>query len=434
MNHAFRQRPGKGRQGWRQKGRWLALLVGLSLTSPLLLGVAGVAGVIAQTVADRPLVLRRANIIDGIGDEPLLGASILLEKGRIVSVTAGEIPVPAGAEVVDLGGRWVLPGLVDAHTHIPDLAAARAALRSGVTSARNMGMNHFIDIGIRDLHRKGALDLPELLSAGYHIYPRPREGLFLDFPGLIDLMGPGIHGVEAVRRVTRLMAERGVDAIKVNATDRAGTVSTDPRRQLYSAEEMRAIVEEARRAGLPVAAHAHGEAGGLAAVRAGVHSIEHGTYLTPATLAEMKTRGTWLVPTLATMAELLEPRNDVALQIRGKHMVPRIRETTARAIQLGVRLAAGTDTDYGATSNFRMGNEVMELVAAGLSPMAAIRAGTSGSADCLGIGQRTGRVKAGFEADLIVVERNPLTDLSGLLDPLLIINNGHRVEPIPPWQ
>ena len=431
MNHAFQKLPGIAPERWWERTGWLPLLIGLVLLSPLL---AGVGTTEAQSAADRPLLLRRANVIDGIGDEPLPGASILIEKGRIVAVAAGEIPPPAGAEVVDLGGRWVLPGMVDAHTHIPDLAAARAALRSGVTSARNMGMNHFIDIGMRELHRRGALDLPELLSAGYHIYPRPREGLFLDFPSLIDLMGPGLHGVDAVRRVTRLMVERGVDAIKVNATDRAGTVSTDPRRQLYSEEEMQAIVEEARRAGLPVAAHAHGEAGGLAAVRAGVHSIEHGTYLAPSTLAEMKTRGTWLVPTLATMAELLEPRNDVALQIRGKHMVPRIRETTARAIQIGVRLAAGTDTDYGPTSNFRMGNEVMELVAAGLSAMAAIRAGTSGSADCLGIGQRTGRLKAGFEADLIVVERNPLTDLSGLLDPLLVVNNGRRVEPIPPWQ
>jgi imidazolonepropionase-like amidohydrolase len=431
MNDAFQRLSGIAPERWWERRRWLGLLIGLALLSPLL---AGVRATEAQPAADRPLLLRRANVIDGLADEPLLGASILIEKGQIVAVAAGEIPPPAGAEVVDLGGRWVLPGMVDAHTHIADLAAARAALRSGVTSARNMGMNHFIDIGMRELHRRGALDLPELLSAGYHIYPRPREGLFLDFPALIDLMGSGLHGVDAVRRVTRLMAERGVDAIKVNATDRAGTVSTDPRRQLYSEEEMRAIVEEARRARLPVAAHAHGAAGGLAAVRAGVHSIEHGTYLAPSTLAEMKTRGTWLVPTLATMAELLEPRNDVALQIRGKHMVPRIRETTARAIQIGVRLAAGTDTDYGPTSNFRMGNEVMELVAAGLSPMAAIRAGTSGSADCLGIGQRTGRLKVGFEADLIVVERNPLSDLSGLLDPLLVVNNGRRVEPIPPWQ
>lgn len=430
MNHAFRRLSGKG--------RWARLaLVGLALLSPLLAGIVEVvwAGAAQERpAADRPLVLRRANVIDGIGDEPLLGATIVIERGRIAAVSAGEGPIPAGAEVVDVGGRWVLPGWVDAHTHIPDLAAARAALRSGVTSARNMGMNHFVDIGMRDLHRKGALDLPELLSAGYHIYPQPREGLFLDFPSLIDLMGTGLQGVEAVRRVTRLMAERGVDAIKVNATDRAGTVSTDPRRQLYSEEELRAIVEEARRARLPVAAHAHGEAGGLAAVRAGVHSIEHGTYLTPATLEEMKTRGTWLVPTLATMAELLEPRNDVALQIRGKHMVPRIRETTARAVQLGLRIAAGTDTDYGPTSNFRMGNEVMELVAAGLSPMAAIRAATSGSADCLGIGQRTGRLQAGFEADLIVVERDPRTHLTGLLDVLLVVNNGRRVEPVPPWQ
>lgn len=379
--------------------------------------------ILAISAQSPVIVLTHANVIDGIGNEPMRDATITIRDGKIASISTGTVTTPAGAQIIDLQGRWVLPGLIDAHTHIGDMASARAALLSGVTTARNMGISHFVDIGIRELNRRGVSDLPDMLSAGYHVYPSPREGLFLDFPQLSDLMG-GLRGIEAVRRVTRAQIERGVDVIKVNATDRAGTVSTDPRKQLYSEEEMAAIVEEARKAKLYVAAHAHGDEGGYAAVRAGVRSIEHGTYLSRKTLELMKERGTWLVPTIATMAEMIEPRNDVALQIRGKHMVPRLRETAVMAVKMGVKIAAGTDTDYTSTSNFRLVNEMMELVRAGMTPMEAIKAGTAYSADCLGIDGRTGRIKPGLEADLIVVERDPLSYLESALDVLMVVNNG----------
>jgi imidazolonepropionase-like amidohydrolase len=375
-----------------------------------------------QTAAEI-LVLTHANVIDGVSAQRLCGATVIVRAGRIESVSTNAAASPANATVIDLQGRWLLPGLIDAHTHIADLAVARAALASGVTTARNMGIPHFTDIGMRQLHRNGRADLPEMLSAGYHLYPQPAEGLFLDFPQFHDLMA-GLSGAANLRRVTRAQLERGVDFIKVNATDRAGQPHSDPRKQLYSQAELTAIVEEARRANIFVAAHAHGDEGALAAVRAGVRSIEHGTYLSEATLDEMKRRGTYLTPTIATMAEMLEPRNGAVLQLRGKQMVPRLREATALAWRKGVKLLAGTDTDYGATSNFRMVHELMELQSTGVTPMAALQAATSTAAECFSLAPRTGSIKASLEADLIVVERNPLEHLGNLQEVLLVINNG----------
>lgn len=377
----------------------------------------------ARSGAADALALTHANVIDGVGDRPLLDATVLIRAGRIERIATGAPVVPADATVIDLRGRWVLPGLIDAHTHIADLAAARAALASGVTTARNMGVSHFVDLGMRELHRAGRTDLPEMLSAGYHIYPHPVEGLFLDFPQLHDLMG-GLGGVDNVRGVARVMLDRGVNFLKVNATDRAGQPQSDPRKQLFSEAEMAAIVEEARKSGIFVAAHAHGDEGAAAAVRAGVRTIEHGTYLSEATLDLMKQRGTFFVPTIATMAEMLEPRNGVALQLRGKHMVPRLRETAALAWRKGLPFLAGTDTDYGATSNFRIAHELLELHRAGVPPMAALRAATAVAADAFGIAARTGRLQPGLEADLLVVERSPLDQLENLQDALLVINNG----------
>ncbi|HMV50217.1 MAG TPA: amidohydrolase family protein, partial [Blastocatellia bacterium] len=283
----------------------------LLVTVLLLSVVAGARHVpaIKQTpqAAAEMLVLTHANVIDGVSAQPLRDMTVIVRAGRIESVSTGGA-APVNATTIDLQGRWLLPGLIDAHTHIADLAAARAALASGVTTARNMGVSHFVDIGMRQLHRNGRTDLPEMLSAGYHLYPQPAEGLFLDFPQFHDLIA-GLSGAENLRRVTRAQLERGVDFIKVNATDRAGQPQSDPRKQLFSEAELTAIVEEARRANTFVAAHAHGDEGALAAVRAGVRSIEHGTYLSEATLDEMKRRGTYLTPTIATMAEMLEPRN-----------------------------------------------------------------------------------------------------------------------------
>lgn len=375
------------------------------------------------------LAIIHANVIDGISNQPLRDASVIIRGGKIESISSGSANIPAGAKLLDLKGKWLLPGFIDAHTHISDFASARAALVSGTTTARNLGMAHFIDIGLGQLSHAGYADLPDILSAGYHVRPKLVDEFFLDFPKLHDLMN-GVKGEAAVRRVVRTQIDRGVNVIKINVTERAGLPETDPRKRTFSDEEIAAAVDEARKSNIWVAAHAHGDEGAAAAVKAGVRSIEHGTYMSDATLAMMKEKGTYFVPTIATMADLIEPGgeyDDALLAIRGRHMLPRLREVTTNAIKKGVKVIGGTDTGYGPKADRRMADEAFELAACGLSPMEAIKACTFYVAECLGISNRTGAIKPGFEADLIAIERDPLTDIVNLQDILLVINNGNVI-------
>jgi imidazolonepropionase-like amidohydrolase len=373
-----------------------------------------------------PIAFVHAVVIDPAEGAPLQDATVVVRDGRIMSVQTGG-DVPEDAVVIDLGGRHLVPGLIDTHVHISDLTAARRALRSGVTTARSMGAGFFADVGLRELARSGAMSGPEILAAGYHVRPRPAEGLFLDAPELADLMGVDVRGAAALRRVGRVMLGHGVDFIKVNATERAGLPETDPRVAFYDEGELRALVEEAEAAGVPVAAHAHGDEGGRAAVLAGVRSIEHGTYLSEETLRHMLERGTYLVPTIAVVSDLTLPGGDydnAVLQIRGRHMLPRVRETAATAHRLGVKIAAATDTGYGSESVLRLSHELLELVGVGLSPLEAIRAASTTAAELLGVGDRVGRVAAGYEADLLVLERNPLEDIGAYQDVLFVMSDG----------
>ncbi len=397
----------------------------------LTLAAAAAPSPVLAAMQDPPtLVFTNAHVIDPASAEPLEGATVIVRGGRIERVVRGAAAPPAGAQVVDLRGMYLLPGLIDSHVHISNFAAAERALLSGVTTARSPGGAYFQDVGLRELAKSGAIRSPVLLASGWHIRPSPGEALFIDRPELADLRQGGILGADAMRRMARVMAERRVDWVKVTATDRAGLPTTDPRNTLYSEAELRALVEEAAAHGLPVQAHAHGDAGARNAVVAGVKSIEHGTDLSEATLREMAARGTYLVPTIAIVTDLTGPGgdyDDALLQIRGRHMLPRLREMTAAAHRLGVRIVAATDTGYGPESVVRMPHELIELVGAGLSPLEAIRAATTVPAEMLGIGDRTGRIAAGYEADLIVVERNPLADIANLQDVLLIVNNGRIV-------
>jgi imidazolonepropionase-like amidohydrolase len=383
----------------------------------------------AQTPATppEPLTLANASVVDVTTGEVRRAQYVVLRDGRIASISSAAPPAAATARRLDLHGRYLVPGLIDAHVHIATPAAMRAALDSGVTTVRSAGVSNFVDVGFRELVKKGHLPGPDVLAAGYHVRPRPAVEAYLDAPDLGDLLRPGLTTADALRRFVRMQLGRGVDWIKVLATERAGTPDTDPRKQVYSEAELALVVSEAGARGVPVLAHAHGAEGALAAVRAGVRSIEHGTYLTDETLALMASKGTFFVPTADVVNDLSQPGgdyDDAGLQRRGQALKPVLVEAIRRARAANVKIVTGSDTGYGPASMARVPREIVELVAAGLTPLAALQAATSLNAEMLRLQGQVGQVKTGFEADLVVVDANPLERPPTLLDPLLVVSNG----------
>jgi imidazolonepropionase-like amidohydrolase len=215
--------------------------------------------------------------------------------------------------------------------------------------------------------------------------------------------------------------------IKVMMTQRAGFVDTDFRARALSDDEVAAAVDEATKAGLPVAAHAHSDEGARAAVLAGVRTVEHGTLLGAATLALMRDKGTCFAPTLTFWVDMLEPGGEydhATLAARAREMLPVSRAAVAQAIKSGVRVIAASDMRYDGVSDLRVSHEIAELGRSGMSPMAVLQSATSVSAACLGIGERTGAVKPGLEADLIVLDRDPIADLRAVENPVVVVNDG----------
>jgi len=393
------------------------------MTLPLHTAVAA----LALVLSDPPLVLTHANVVDGVTATVLRDQTIVIVDGRIASIRPGTAAstAPAGATVIDLGGRWVAPGLIDAHTHISSLANARRALHSGVTTVRSASVPAFQDVAMRDMARAGQVLAPDVLATGVFVTPNLGETLLAD--ARLGALAGGVLTPEQLRVLVRVNLDRGVDWIKTRGTERAGLPDTDPRKQVYDERELRAIVEEAATRRIPVMAHAHGDEGAYAAVAAGVKSIEHGTYLSDSTLRLMRQKGTWLVPTLSTIWDLTQPGGDYddpVLTLRGQHMAPRIEDVIRRAHAMGIRIAAGADTDYGPESVTRISHEVMRFRGLGLSAVEALATATSGAAELIGVGGSTGRVAVGFEADLIVLEGDPLADAAWLQDVTVVITNG----------
>ncbi len=395
------------------------------------------AGVVQDLTPDAPpvtaTVVRAARMLDVERGEIVSPAMVVVDSGRIVGIGSGA--AAAGADTIDLGDVTLLPGLIDSHTHLSyeirgdwtsaavrrtaaDWALrgagnARRTLLAGFTTVRDLGAREFSDAALSRAIDAGIIPGPRVVPAGYAI---GITGGHCDetgwAPGVLELSPKeGVaDGVDEVAKAVRYQAKHGAKVIKICAT--AGVLSMEATvgAQQLSEREMRAIVEEAARHGLKVAAHGHGPEGILAAVRAGVASIEHGSILTDEAIAAMKERGTYLVPTTA-LRDITLAGLPPLIKAKRESIATVAKQSLRRAIRAGVKIALGTDA--GVHPHGENAKEVAAMVNRGMRPVDAIRAGTLHAADLLGLGDR-GAIAPGLLADLIAVPGNPLEDPSVL--------------------
>ncbi len=350
----------------------------------------------------------------------VLAGGVVLAAGTRDATRDAVRRVAGRAEHVDAAGRWVLPGLVDAHVHMNALADAAAVLHAGATSVRSGSSNFYQDVALRPLAEWAPGTAPRVRAAGVFVTPELGDTVLAD-PALAPLaaLADGVQAPADLRYLTRVNLSRGVDVVKTRANPRAGIAEQDPTELVYDREQIAAIVSAAGRAG--VLCHAYSEEGIDGAVRAGVTSIEHGVFVGDATLDRMARRGTRFTPTLAAITGMATSTDPVLAQ-RGREYTPVLQAAVREAHARGITVVAGTDS-FG-TEVDAIGKEVRLLVEAGLPHLEAVRAATTYAARLLHWSDRVGRLRRGFSADLVVVDGDPLSDAGALERVSLVVAQG----------
>jgi imidazolonepropionase-like amidohydrolase len=403
---------------------------------------AGVCAAAAEVTA-----IRAGHLIDTEAARVLGGQIILVRDGRIAEVGPA-VPVPPEARVVDLRDYWVLPGLIDAHTHLTidqraqhplaelnhpaaaralgSLPNARAVLLAGFTTVRDLGSYRaLVDVALRDAINRGDAVGPRMLVAGAYVTISGGAGAVTGFAPDVTLPWDLRYGIanspDEVRERVRALAGQRVDVIKMLATGAILTHNSNPMARELTAQELGAGVDEARNFGLKVAVHAHGAEGIKAAIRAGAASIEHGTLMDEEGRALMKQHGAYLVPTL-------EVRECVGRNYPPEFIAKAAEIMTAqlvnfrKAVVAGVKIGFGTD--IGVCPFGRNAREFTLMVENGMTPMQAIQAATMADAQLLGMADSLGSVKPGKLADLIAVRGSPLTAVRALEDVRFVMKQG----------
>jgi len=383
-------------------------------------------------------------MFDGKSNTLVMPGLVVVTGGRIVGVGASAAMPPA-AEVIDLGDATLLPGFIDAHTHLSfpysddynreeldslrktvaeralDASVnARITLMAGFTTVRDVGSSDYIDVGLRNAIAHGDVPGPRMLvtvhalgSTGGHCDYQGgfREGLFGHEAGPLDGV---INGADQARYAVRLDVKYGADMIKVCASGGVLSPTDDVDTPQLTQEELNAIVNEAHALHRKTAAHAHGAEAAKRAIRAGIDSIEHGSFLDDEDLDLMKQRGTYLVPTLMAAQGLQEKfdRNiymPPAIAAKAHLAINSMHGTFQRALAKGVNIGLGTDAAV--YPHGRNAEEFHQMVDLGMKPAAALKAGTSADADLLGIADKLGTLEANKFADVVAVPGNPLQNI-----------------------
>lgn len=371
------------------------------------------------------LAIVNANVIDVRTGRVLPNATVISRDGKIVSV--GNDAAPAGAEVIDLEGGYLLPGFMDGHGHVANLDAARRAVESGVTTLKSAGVAFYADVAIREMAKQGYIAGPDVLAAGVFVSPTPALDSLLADPRLFRFITRRVDTPEEIQHLVRVNLDHGVDWIKTRTSERAGGPTTDPRELVYTEAQVRAMVEAAAEKDVPVQAHVQGDIGAAPAILGGVRMIEHGWYLSEESLRLMRQHGTYWDPTTPALMDGATPHNDydnVVTENRAPLMISLMRRNIRLSGRIGVKLVTGTDTPYSANSVSRIGIEIANFVEFGLTPLAALQAATIVSAEAYRLEKRTGAIEPGLEADLVAFDRNPLEDIMVVHDPVLVVSNG----------
>ncbi|HEV8144800.1 MAG TPA: amidohydrolase family protein [Bryobacteraceae bacterium] len=406
-------------------------LVGFFLVSSLVFG------------QQRPIVLKAARMFDGVSDR-LVSPGLVVVLGEKIRGLGVGAEIPPGAEVIDLGDATLLPGFMDAHTHltfpytadyrqqeldnfkkttaekaIESTVNARLTLMAGFTTVRDVGSGDYMDVGLRNAIASGKVPGPRMLvavhslgSTGGHCDDAAgyKFNLFGRETGIQDGV---INTPDEARAAVRFNIKYGADVIKTCATGGVLSLADDVDTPQLTQAELDAMVSEAHALRRKVAAHAHGAEGAKRAVRAGIDSIEHGSFLDDEALDLMKSRGTYYVPTLMAIQGVKETLEKGYLPpqiaVKGRAAIAALDTTVKKAISKGVKIALGTDAAV--YPHGRNAGEFVQLVRLGMKPIDALKAGMSVDAQLLGVAERTGTLAAGKLADVIAVPGNPLEDI-----------------------
>jgi imidazolonepropionase-like amidohydrolase len=424
-------------------GFWLGVLV--------ILGARSVLAEPAPAVS-RPIVLKAARLFDSVSGTLVNGAVIVVQGNKIQTVGGGA-PLPADAQVIDLGDATLLPGFIDAHVHLSQESGpnwyldfyhdlmrfpaeqalygahyAKLTLEAGFTTVRDVGSENYLALGLRNAIAAGVIPGPRMLVSNYAIGATGGHADQDPYPPeRIAPAGPikGVcNGPEQCREAVRYQLKFGADVIKFMPSGGVLSLSDPVDNPQLTQEEMNAIVAEAHNWGRKVAAHCHGDRAAKMAIAAGVDSIEHGTFLKDDTLLEMKKKHVYLVATLFAGAWVGERLDKFPAPIAAKARAAAAQSQTMfqHAVKLGTPLALGTDAavePHGLNAR-----EFSLMVQNGLTPAQALMVGTAHGADLLGVADKVGTLSAGKLADIVAVAGNPLTDLKTTEHPVFVMKEG----------